>query len=252
MKFLKNPIIFTNSIKSFCFLGVCYFLLCQTTFSLESSPRDKTHRGVVDISQYQIYPENRIGNGIYLEKKLLDTHPERTITNIVDIKKTKSSVYLYRNKNGDSGLGIIKNKEDGEARFWKVDTDFYQYSNRYTGLQRVFRIFNNKIIPLLANVRTARGIASSPSHVVFYHIINSQEIPITNNIGQTIKQRLYTFRLHLVNKDIEKIESINNLIIKDTNYNLKLSWENSFSVSYKLNSGKKQIVNLREYVPDLF
>ena len=82
--------------------------------------------------------------------------------------------------------------------------------------------------------------------------INSQEMAFPNGNGQEIKKRIYTFRLHVVNRNLEKLGSIFNLIIKDTNYNLKLSWENEFSVSYKLNSGKKQIVDLREYVPNLF
>ncbi len=241
-----------KSIKPICISAVYFFLLTQSIYSVESFPRDITHRGIVDDAPYQIYPENRIGNGIYLEKKLLDSHPERMITNIVDIKNTKSSVYLYRSESGNLGLGIIKNKDDGEARFWKVDENFYQYSNRDSGLQRIFRIFKNKIKPLLPNVRTGRGISSSQSHVVFYHIIDSQEVSIPNENGLAFKQRIYTFRLHVVNKNFEKIGSIFNLIIKDSNYNLKLFWENEFSVSYILNSGKKQIVDLREYVPNLF
>ena len=239
-------------IKPFYILLIYFFLLSQQIFSVESFPRDNNHRGIIEIDPYQIYPENRTGNGIYLGKKLLDSHPERMITNIVSIKNTKSAIYLYRIKSGDFGLGIIKNRDDGDARFWKVDEDFYQYSNRSTGLQRVFRIFRNKIIPLLPNVRTGRGITSSKNHIVFYHIINSQEESFPNENGQLIKQRIYTFRLHVVNKSLEKIGSIFNLSIKDTNYNLKLFWENEFSVSYKLNSGKKQIVDLRKYVPNLF
>ena len=251
MKFFNN-ITVRPTITSFCILGVYFFLLSQPTFSTKSFPRDINHRGIVKIAPYQIYPENRIGNGVYLDNKLLNSHPERMITNIVEIKNTKSSVYLYKNKSENFGLGIIKNNDDGEARFWKVDEDFYQYSNRSTGLQRVFRIFKNKIKSLLPNVRTGRGITPSLSHIVFYHIINSQEISIPNENGQEIKQRVYTFRLHVVNRSLEKLESIFNLVIKDTNYNLKLVWENEFSVSYKLNSGKKHIVDLREYVPNLF
>jgi len=252
LKFFITRIINSKLITYFCILLFYFFLLPQPTISVESYPRDLEHRGIIEIAPYHIYPENRIGNGVYLEKKLLDSHPERMITSIVKINNTKSSVYLYENKSGNSGLSIIKNKDDGEARFWKVDKDFYQYSNRTTGLQRVFRIFKKKIKPLLANVKTGRGISSSKTHVVFYHIINSQEMTFPNGNGQEIKKRIYTFRLHVVNRNLEKLGSIFNLIIKDTNYNLKLSWENEFSVSYKLNSGKKQIVNLREYVPNLF
>ena len=75
---------------------------------------------------------------------------------------------------------------------------------------------------------------------------------IPNENGQEVKQRYYTFRLHVVNRNLEKIASIFNLSIKDTNYNLKLFWENEFSVSYKLSNGEKNIIDLREHTPKLF
>tara|TARA_Y100001970_G_scaffold293952_1_gene445013 strand:- start:5043 stop:5801 length:759 start_codon:yes stop_codon:yes gene_type:complete len=252
LKFLNHYFATKNLIPAIHIFVIYFFLLSQETISVENYPRDSRHRGILELNLYQIYPENRIGNGIYFNKKLLDSHPERMITNIKDINSTKSSVYLYRNKIGDLGLSIIKNKDDGEARFWNVDGEFYQYSNRSSGLQRVFRIFNNKINPLLPNVRTGRGLSISETHAVFYHIIDSQEMSIPNENGQEVKQRYYTFRLHVVNRNLEKIASIFNLSIKDTNYNLKLFWENEFSVSYKLSNGEKNIIDLREHTPKLF
>ena len=88
--------------------------------------------------------------------------------------------------------------------------------------------------------------------IYVYHIINSEEISLPNQSGTEIKQRKYTFRIHVVNRNIEKIGSIFNLIIKDTNYNLRLFWENEFSIRYELSNGENRIVDLREYVPNLF
>jgi len=246
--------LFKKSEKIILFLtfGIIFFLFLKKVGAVQNYSRDSSHRGIVEISPYQIYPENRVGNGIYLNKKLLDSHPNRMIINIVSIKNTKSSIYLYKNQNGVLGLGIVKNKADGEARFWKVDDEFYQYSNPTTGIQRVFRIFGKKIKPLLSNVRTGSGVTTSPTHAVFYHIIDSREITITNASGEDVIQRNYTFRLHVVNRKLENIGSILNLIIKDTSYNLKLSWENESSISYKLSNGRKQKIDLREYVPHLF
>jgi len=242
----------SEKIILFLMFGIIFFLLLQKVGAVQNFSRDSSHRGIVEITPYQIYPENRIGNGIYLNKKLLDSHPNRMIINIVSIKNTKSSIYLYKNQNEVLGLGIVKNKADGEARFWKVDEEFYQYSNPTTGIQRVFRIFKEKIKPLLSNVRTGSGVTTSPTHAVFYHIIDSREITITNASGEDLIQRNYTFRLHVVNRRLENIGSILNLIIKDTSYNLKLSWEDEYSISYKLSNGKKQKIDLREYVPHLF
>ena len=47
-------------------------------------------------------------------------------------------------------------------------------------------------------------------------------------------------------------KSIDNLLIQDENYRLKLVWEDENSVSYKLSNGEKYTVNLLKYVPELF
>ncbi|MGY8698029.1 MAG: hypothetical protein ACKVIP_05065, partial [bacterium] len=113
----------------FVFTGLLLLFLPQGIKAGETFSRDSEHRGILDLAPYQIYPENRIGNGIYLDKKLLDTHPQRVILNITSIKNTKSYVYLFRAQNGVLGLDIVKNEADGDARFWKVDPEFYQYTN---------------------------------------------------------------------------------------------------------------------------
>ena len=78
----------------FVFIGLLLLMLPQGVTAVETFSRDSEHRGIVDLSPYQIYPENRMGNAIYLDKKLLDSHPQRVILNITSIKDTKSYVYL--------------------------------------------------------------------------------------------------------------------------------------------------------------
>ena len=236
----------------FVFTGLVLLFLSQGVKAGETFSRDSEHRGIVDLAPYQIYPENRIGNGIYLDKKLLDTHPQRAILNIASIKNTKSHVYLFRNQNGVLGLGIVKNEADGDARFWKVDPEFYQYTNSTFGIQRVFRIYQEKIVPLLTNIRTGAGVATSANHAILYHITDSKDITRTNSSGQEISQRVYTFRLHLINRNFKKIQSLSNLLVQDFSYRLKLKWVNEYSVSYKLSNGKEETVDLRKHAPTLF
>ena len=64
--------------------------------------------------------------------------------------------------------------------------------------------------------------------------------------------RVYTFRLHVIKRDLEGTVSLYNLPIQDANYLLKLVWENEYSVSYKLSNGKKYVIDLRKYAPTLF
>ena len=226
--------------------------LANTTRAVEIFLRDPDHRGVIEFAPFQIYPENRVGNGIYLGKKLLDSHPQRVILNIVNIKDTDNHVYLYRGLNEMLGLDIVKNDTGEDVRFWQIDPEFYQYSNRTSGTRRVFRIFQDKIIPLLPNLRTGTGVTVSQTHAVFYHISNSKNVTSFNQNGQKIARRVYTFRLHVIKRDLEDAVSLYNLRIQDANYLLKLVWENEYSVSYKLSNGKKHIIDLRKYAPSLF
>ena len=224
----------------------------NTTVAVEIFLRDIEHNGVIEFTPFQIYPENRVGNGIYLEKKLLDSHHQRVILNISNIKDTDNHVYLYRGLNGMLGLDIVKNDTGEDVRFWQVDPEFYQYSNRTSGTRRVFRIFENKIIPLLPNLRTGTGVTTSQTHAVFYHISNSKNVTSVNQNGQKTANRVYTFRLHVIKRDLEGTVSLYDLKIQDANYLLKLAWENEYSVSYKLSNGKKHIIDLRKYAPSLF
>ena len=236
----------------FAFFGILLFFCSHGVKAIETFSRDSQHRGIIDVAPYQIYPENRLGNGIYLNKKLLDSHPQRVILNITKIKNTESYVYLFRSQNDVLGLDIVKSEADGDARFWKVDTEFYQYTNNTFGIQRVFRIFNDKVIPLLSNLRTGAGVKTSKDHAIFYHITGSKDVKIINSSGQELNQRAYTFRLHLVHRNREKIRSLKNIEIQDFSYNLKLEWVNEYSVSYNLSSGKKEIIDLRKQVPSFF
>ena len=236
----------------FVFTGLVLLFLPQVVKAGKTFSRDSEHRGILDLRPYQIYPENRIGNGIYLDKKLLDTHPQRAILNITSIKNTKSYVYLFRDQNGVLGLGIVKNEADGDARFWKVDPEFYQYTNSSFGIQRVFRIYQEKIVPLLTNIRTGSGVVTSANHAILYHITDSKDITRTTSSGQEITQRVYNFRLHLINRNFKKIQSLFNLQVQDVSYRLKLKWVNEYSVSYKLSNGKEKTVDLRKHAPTFF
>ena len=252
LKLLKHRIFNIKINIFFVCSGLLWIFSPNGIDAVESYSRDSAHRGVVDLAPYQIYPENRMGNGIYLNKKLLATHPQRVILNIVSIKDTESHVYLFRGENGVLGLNIVKGETDGEARFWQVDPEFYQYSNNTTGIKRIFRIFRNDVKPVLPFLRTGSGVSTSATHAVFYHVSNSKEITYLNASGQEITGRIYTFRLHVINRKLDGFKSIFNLQIQDVNYSLKLVWENEHSVSYKLANGKKHTVDLLKYVPELF
>ena len=56
----------------------------------------------------------------------------------------------------------------------------------------------------------------------------------------------------LLIENLAILKVLNNLLIQDVNYRLKLVWEDENSVSYKLSNGEKYTVDLLKYVPELF
>ena len=86
LRLAKDRIVQLKVTIFFIFTGLLLLFLPQGVKAVKTFSRDSEHRGILDIAPYQIYPENRIGNGIYLDKKLLDTHPQRVIINITSIK----------------------------------------------------------------------------------------------------------------------------------------------------------------------
>ena len=243
MNKLKNKFLFISTV-------ITLLTSANTTGAVEIFLRDPDHRGVIEFTPFQIYPENRVGNGIYLEKKLLDSHPQRVILNIVNIKDTDNHVYLYRGLNGVLGLDIVKNDTGEDVRFWKVDPEFYQYSNRTSGTRRVFRIFEDKIIPLLPNLRTGTGVAASQTHAVFYHITESSNS--SDNLTNSNPGWNYKFRLHLTRLGQSQLVSLYQINIVDQSLKLKLSWKNEFELIHRKKDGSEEIYNLQKISPQMF
>ena len=66
-------------IKIFLFFSTVVTILTSANpvGAVEIFSRDTDHRGVIEFAPYQIYPENRIGNGIYLKKKTFGFPPTK-------------------------------------------------------------------------------------------------------------------------------------------------------------------------------
>ena len=141
--------------------------------AIEIQPRDEKHLGVVTEGDFIIYPQNRLGNGLYRDKILLISQTDQRIIGSQPIKGTKSVVYLYQDHNDEFGLGLINGENEGIGRLKKVGAEFYEFSNNEIGYQRIFRILKGRVIPVLDNLRTATGVTLSETHAVFYHITES-------------------------------------------------------------------------------
>ena len=211
------------SVLMFCvsFL-IVISLIINPIKGVELHPRDATHRGVVDEGGFTFFPENRLGNGLYREGKLLASKTGRSIISAKLIRGTNSVVYLYTALSDELGLGLVNGMEDGTGRLKRVDTEFYEYSNQEIGYQRIFRVLNRQIIAVLDNLRTGTGVTLSDTHAVFYHIVDSSSIMVEGDSGEQVSVWNYKFRLHLARRGKPGVVNLYQFTIEDQSLRLNL------------------------------
>ena len=119
-------------------------LLSTLIHAVEIQPRDSLHSGVVKEGDFTIFPQNRLGNGLYRNGNLMAS--KRTSRSSVPnlSSSIESIVYLYRDVNGQEGLGLVNGINEGTGRLKKVGEEFYEFSNYEIGYQRIFRILQGK------------------------------------------------------------------------------------------------------------
>ena len=95
-------------------------LLSTFTHAVEIQPRDSLHSGVVKERDFTIFPQNRLGNGLYRNGKLMASEADQQIIGSQPIRGIESIVYLYRDVNGQEGLGLVNGINEGTGRLKKV------------------------------------------------------------------------------------------------------------------------------------
>ena len=218
--------------------------------ALEIQPRDEKHLGVVSEGDFIIYPQNRLGNGLYRDNILLVSQIDQSVIGSQPIKDTKSVVYLYQDQNDEFGLGLINGENEGIGRLKKVGAEFYEFSNYEIGYQRIFRILQGRLISVLENLRTASGVTLSETHAVFYHITESSS---SQKMDEAEKPKWnYRFRLHLTRLGTPQVVTLYKVPLEDENVKLKLSWKDDFKLVHRKKNGSEDTYNLKKISPSMF
>ncbi|MEC8183893.1 MAG: hypothetical protein VX208_02275, partial [SAR324 cluster bacterium] len=95
-------------------------LLSTLIHAVEIQPRDSLHSGVVKEGDFTIFPQNRLGNGLYRNGTLMASEVDQQIIGSQPILGIESIVYLYRDVNGQEGLGLVNGINEGTGRLKKV------------------------------------------------------------------------------------------------------------------------------------
>ena len=245
-----------------CFFGLKFsttalFLLtlvlqkfCLTAAELH--PRDKNHRGLVQNGEFSYYPENRLGNGLYREGKLLASESGRLIFEALEIRDTNSVVYLYSDPSNELHLGLVNDEGDGNGRLKSVDAEFYEYTNNDIGYQRIFRLLNGAIVPVLEKIRTGTGVTLSDTHAVFYHIIKSGSTKVTTETGEEVETWSFTFRLHLTKRGQKGVVTLFGMDVQDKMASLKLFWKDEHTLVVSKSTGMQMLFDLKNYASKIF
>ncbi len=221
------------------------FLFSWQATAAETYELDSEHRGVLYLGDYQIFPENRLGNALYYKYKLLISVPDRQILKFYEIPETQSLVYLYADAQQALALDVYDFSEEKESKIKRVDNEFYEVW--LSGNRKIFRIYQNDLVGLTSHLKTATGLTPSHSHIAYYHIESSEVV----SADDEAEHRIYYFRIHVMKRsDINPIKLSE--VIQDTQASLKLTWIDARTLSYRLSDGTSHEIDVASQLPDYF
>ncbi len=210
----------------------------------EKYPSDLQHKGVVLFEPYQVFPENRKGNAIYLNNRMVFSLPEVAITHIMPLPQEGRFVYLTRNDDGNIDLGIHLPPTDLAPRITKVAEAHYYAVMVIDGVvyKKAYRVLqNNSLVDLLPLSKTAAGLVGGEPGVVFYHISTAQK---EEQNGKTVNK--FGIILHLSLFDDERLRHLD-YPVYNTLPRLNISWVDKSSIQYRLADGRVEVVSISQF-----
>ena len=210
----------------------------------EQIPADQDHRGIVFFEPYQVFPEKRPGNGIYLRNRLLFTFPGHTIVYLLPLALEGRFVYSAINPGGRAILGVFLLPSDRSPRVTRIAQDFYYavIVIEEIVIKKMFRLMpNNSIADLLPQSKTADGVTAGVPGVAFYHV-STVERTIQN--GRSLNR--FGLRLHLALFSEERLRTLD-YPVYNTLPSLTLSWADETTLQYTLADGRVEAVSISQF-----
>ena len=213
---------------------ICFLLLASTGIFAQALKVDKDHKGVIDLpTGYQIFPENRIGNGLYgANNKLLYQLPDRTIVAAFDY----ADHLLLINKNQQDQKEITyQNPNAKEFQFiaptyfqfaLEGDKHLVRYQEQESKLEKID-------IPYLS---AAGFVHNQKDTLAFYRVVSYDP----ENYDEGKEYSTFVFRVSLLKDN-------SNVIIKipksfeSKSSRVSLQWLDNKNLIFSLREGKQNI-----------
>jgi len=211
--------------------------------AVEPLPAGAIHRGIVAAGPYQIFPENRPGNGVYLDGELLLSLPGQTVLSAAQIAPGGRFMYLVRSNDGKRTLGFRTLPNDVAPRL-SEPVKGYQYAVagfEGQGYKKFFRVTDAAITDLLPASRTADGLTSGEQGILFFHVgTTAGTHPGDAPAGA------YGIRLHWLNVGNGVVRHLGRPIYNSVP-TLKLAWLDAGRFEYTLSDGTSEILNVTDF-----
>lgn len=218
------------------------FLAIQAS-AAEQFPASQDHQGIVSFAPYVVFPENRPGNGIYLDDNLILNEPGLTIQDVLPLPATGRFVYLSRDGEGQSYLKVYTTTADRKARIRNVTSGFYHTVVVLDGVvfKKVYRVVEEKLLDLLPVSKTADGVVAGPVGVLFYHVASAVR---EDENGST--KSAFGLRLHLSLYEEERTRHLDYLIVNGLP-KVNMTWLDDTRIEIGLSDGRNQVLSVSQF-----
>ena len=209
----------------------------------EQFPSSPNHRGVAPFDPYLIFPENRPGNGVYLDNTLVFEAREQTLVDVLPLPVVGRFAYFALDGQGNGALNVFVRTKDGKPRITEITQDFYQIVVVLDGVvyKKIYRIIDHNILDLLPSSKTADGPVAGPAGVVFYHVATTVR---DEQAGQT--KRGFGLKLHLALFQDERTRHLDALITNDLP-DLKISWVDDAHLRVTHSDGRTEELSVSQF-----
>jgi hypothetical protein len=206
-----------------------------------------THKGIVSAGIYQIFPENRPGNGIYLDGALLLSLPGQTILGAAQLAPGGRFIYLARGPDGKPAVGVNVLAGDTPPRLSEPVKGYEYVVSGFEGqgYKKFYRVTDAAVTDLLPASHTADGLTVGAQGVLFFHV-GSTAAPAPAAPGEPAPAGQYGIRLHWLNPQTGAVKHLGRSIFNRLP-TLKLAWLEDGPIQYTLADGTSETLSTSDF-----
>ncbi|MBI3992623.1 MAG: hypothetical protein HY342_05075 [Candidatus Lambdaproteobacteria bacterium] len=205
---------------------------------------DAQHQGLIAFGDFQIFPQNRRGNGVYANNRLIFNLPEETVVYVQPLPQPGRMVYLAKNEQGQARLGVVLGARDPEPRVTRLGARYFHAVMVVDGVvyKKVYFVTaEDTVVDLLPSSKTADGLTLGPGGLLFYHVAAANH---EEQDGKPVST--FDLRVHLVPPDGEQARHLGYPILNSLP-RLDMEWIDANRIRYRLSDGREGALSVSQF-----